>query len=40
MGQRNAYRYMALYEHQRKVANLANLQDAYKQIETIQDHMI
>lgn len=36
MGQRNAYRYMDLYEHQNEIAKMANLQEAYKQIETIE----
>lgn len=34
--QRTAYRYMSLKEHESKIATMANLQDAYKQIETIE----
>jgi len=36
MGQRTAYNYMNLFEHQCKIATVANLQEAYKQIETIE----
>lgn len=36
MGERTAYKYMNLYQHQSKIALSANLQDAYQQIETIE----
>ena len=31
------YKYMNLYQHQSKIALSANLQDAYQQIETIEE---
>lgn len=36
MGQASAYRFMKLFEHQNKITKLGNLQDAYKQIETLE----
>jgi hypothetical protein len=34
--ERTAYNYIALHQHQNKIATVANLQEAYRQIETIE----
>jgi len=36
LSERNAYRYMKLYQHNSKIAKMANLQEAYEQIESIE----
>ena len=36
MGQASAYRFIKLFDHSDKITNLGNLQDAYKQIETLE----